>query len=560
MCAQSRSLLKEFVEHRSESAFTDLVQAHIDLVYSAARRIVAGDTHLAEDVTQTVFADLAKKAPRLPEEIILSVWLYRRTFYVASSMIRTEQRRRHREQEALAMNANHEPDAIDWALLEPHLDRTLNELSEADRQAIVLRFFEKLDLRAVGEQLGVGEDAARKRVSRALEKLRTKFAKRGLKLSVTGISASLLANAVTAAPVALAGQTATLVLAGSVAGTGMIFTIQQFLSMNAVKSIAGIVLAAGIAVPMILQHQTIGALHAENATLAQEFAEFDALRAENDRLAKLAVDYVELEALRKEHLDLLRLRGEWTLMRNQIEELQAELERQRLLLAAKSASEEDPVADEERERNRQVTIEARMVELPVDSSIWREFGFRAPSSASDGGANGVLNSPDTAKLMERLAAAEGVDVMFAPRVTTSNGRQTQIKSVERKNVITDISNGVATTGQLEIGPVIDVLPSLEKGGHTISLDMVISLNRLLTVDEREAAAAAGLPPEFAELPMVEERQFKAAANIWDGQSVIITGGRSTHSGGARALMVIVTSTEIDRAGKFLVVPVNESSR
>ena len=151
------------------------------------------------------------------------------------------------------MNTDQEPDSIDWTLLEPHLDRNLNELSEADRQAIVLRFFEKRDLRSVGEQLGVGEDAARKRVSRALEKLRLKFLKRGLKLSVTGISATLLTNAVTAAPAALAGQTATLVLAGSVAGTGMIFTIQQILSMNAIKPIAGIVLAAGIAVPLILQ-------------------------------------------------------------------------------------------------------------------------------------------------------------------------------------------------------------------------------------------------------------------------------------------------------------------
>jgi len=104
MSAKQHSWLREFVEHRSESAFAALVRAHVDLVYSAARRIVAGDTHLAEDVTQTVFADLARKAPRLPEELILSAWLYRRTFHVASTMIRTEQRRRHREQEALAMN------------------------------------------------------------------------------------------------------------------------------------------------------------------------------------------------------------------------------------------------------------------------------------------------------------------------------------------------------------------------------------------------------------------------------------------------------------------------
>jgi DNA-directed RNA polymerase specialized sigma24 family protein len=85
MSSNRPSLLTTYCESRSEAAFRELVAAHIDLVYSAARRLAGGDFHLAEDISQTVFADLARKATRIPTEAVLSAWLYRHTFFVASS-------------------------------------------------------------------------------------------------------------------------------------------------------------------------------------------------------------------------------------------------------------------------------------------------------------------------------------------------------------------------------------------------------------------------------------------------------------------------------------------
>src|SRR5687767_11070241 len=101
--ATDAQLLERYLAEKSESAFTDLVRRHFDLGYSAAARQVAGDAELARDVAQTVFADLARKAPSLAERSSLSGWLYTSTHFAAAKMVRSEQRRRAREQQAVSM-------------------------------------------------------------------------------------------------------------------------------------------------------------------------------------------------------------------------------------------------------------------------------------------------------------------------------------------------------------------------------------------------------------------------------------------------------------------------
>src|SRR2546426_7114214 len=103
--ADDEQLLRQYSRERSEAAFGELVRRHIDLVYSAALRVVNGDTHLAQDVTQTVFIDLACKARSLPRGVVLAGWLHHHTCYKASTAVRTEQRRRSREQIAMEMRA-----------------------------------------------------------------------------------------------------------------------------------------------------------------------------------------------------------------------------------------------------------------------------------------------------------------------------------------------------------------------------------------------------------------------------------------------------------------------
>lgn len=559
--------LREFATHRSETAFAALVRAHVDLVYSAARRIAAGNTHLAEDITQTVFADLARKAARLPAGVILSGWLYRHTFFVASSMIRAERRRRAREQEVVAMNTVAEAPEPDWSRLAPHLDEAMNALAEADRLALVLRYFDRLDLRTVGERLGVGEDAAQKRVARALEKLKARFAKNGIQVSLTTLAATLLANAVNAAPVALAAHVAAAVASGAAVGSGILIALEKFMTMNALKPLAAALALAGVATPLFLQHQSLAASRDRNANLGAQVAELNDLRAENERLAKLAVDFRELERLRTEHLELLRLRGEATLLRNQLDELRREFERQRQLLAAKGAAEEELLTDEEREARRQIMIEARFAEVPLSASVWAEFGLRPPANATDEGGYRVLDAEAADRLVKRLEQTTGVDLLFGPRISTENGRQTQIKSVEIQTIVTGKSGDRVITEPMEFGPMLDVIPTLARGGDTIQLKGIATATQFLGYDDPDEVKISApdrtsdvLPPGTP-LPRFNFRQIQADAQLAPGQVLVLTGGfgnqvpksssgeQPARSPTPSGLVILITPREITPTGE-----------
>jgi len=182
-------LLGRYLETGSEEAFSSLVSRYVDLVYSVAIRVVAGDAHLANDVVQTVFIDLSAKASKLPHKVVLGGWLCRHAFFVASSRIRTEQRRRQREREAVQVNTSDAEVEPHWESLSGVLDEALQSLGTPDRDALVLRYFEGRDHKYIGAAFGLNEDAAQKRVFRALQKLRSNFLNRGdLILAAVGIA------------------------------------------------------------------------------------------------------------------------------------------------------------------------------------------------------------------------------------------------------------------------------------------------------------------------------------------------------------------------------------
>jgi RNA polymerase sigma factor (sigma-70 family) len=217
---ESADLLRAYAETGSEPAFRLLVERHVGLVFGTALRRVGGDAHLAQDIVQTVFTDLAvgmRRPGKLRAEDIrcLAAWLHRHTCLKAAETLRSERRRALREH-AVAMTA---PEALepapDWRDLAPVLDDALGELSADDRQAVLLRFFEHLDWRSIGQSLGLGDDAVQKRVARALEKLRVQLQRRGIRSTAAALAAVLTTHAATAAPVGLAATAAGAALAST---------------------------------------------------------------------------------------------------------------------------------------------------------------------------------------------------------------------------------------------------------------------------------------------------------------------------------------------------------
>ena len=210
-------LLARYTRHGAEDAFAELVRRHLGLVHSAALRQVCSP-QLAEEVAQSTFLKLAQHARQLAPDTILSAWLYQVTRREAIDVVRREARRQLREQIATEMNAMNATTA-DWTHIEPLLDEAMHALDETDRAAVLLRYFENKSLREVGQALGASENAAQKRLTRAVERLREFFARRGATVGTSSLIAVISANAILAAPTGLAAASSTAAALGGTALT-----------------------------------------------------------------------------------------------------------------------------------------------------------------------------------------------------------------------------------------------------------------------------------------------------------------------------------------------------
>lgn len=302
-------LLQSFIEGRSEEAFASLVRQRIDLVFSVALRQCGGDAHLASDVVQRVFLDLARKAATLSRRPALSGWLCRSAQLEASNLVRIERRRRARESKAHTMqNLSEEPVRdTDWNALRPVLDEAMGSLSERDRDAVMLRFFEKWAFRDIGAALRMSEDGARMRVDRALDRLRARLARRGITSTSAALGLALANQACIGAPPGLAAAVAGASLTGGgvAAGAG---AWTAFMSISKLQLGAAVAVAAAGASTMIWETRVASDLKVSIASLQQENLRLTALAAENARLASALADADKARAKLGE-LDSLRSEG-----------------------------------------------------------------------------------------------------------------------------------------------------------------------------------------------------------------------------------------------------------
>jgi RNA polymerase sigma factor (sigma-70 family) len=225
MKADDMELLRQYAACNSDEAFAALVARHVNLVYSVALR-QTGDTHLAQEITQAVFIILARKANLLGDKTILPGWLCRTARNVSANALTIQRRRQRREQEAYMQSHLNESAADEtWAQIGPLLDAALGRLAGKDHDAIVLRFFENKNFAEVGTALDASEDAAKKRVSRALEKLRRFFLHRGVDSTTATIAETIAANSIQSAPVALAKTATAVAVAKGAAASASTLTL-----------------------------------------------------------------------------------------------------------------------------------------------------------------------------------------------------------------------------------------------------------------------------------------------------------------------------------------------
>ncbi len=311
-----QQLLRDYAEHRSESAFAELVRRHVDLVYSAALRMVCG-ADLAEDVTQGTFIALAQNAASLADRPVLSGWLHCTSRNLAANTVRSETRRRARELEAVSMNQSLtiNPDAT-WENIAPLLDDALGELNDAERDALLLRFFQRKSAREMAEILGTSEDAAQKRVNRAVARLRKFFLKRRVAIGAGGLVLLISANAVHSAPIGFATTISTSAALSAIHQATTIGITKALAMTTLQKALVATVIAAAVGTGVFQAHRN-STLQNEIQALQQNpnplAGQIEALRRERDTASnQLAVALAETARLKaaSNETELLKLRGE----------------------------------------------------------------------------------------------------------------------------------------------------------------------------------------------------------------------------------------------------------
>ena len=285
------TLLRDYALHRSEPAFQSLVERYLVLVYSTALRQL-GNRALAEEVAQNVFVVLARSPHAFRYGTTLSSWLYKTTLLQARQTIRAELRRKRREETAVELGSIAGAES-DWAPLLPMLDEAILSLRQSDRAAVVLRFLEDKPFREVGQALGISEDAAQKRVAKALEGLTQFFRRRGFAVPVmTTLSAPLFSDAVKAAPAGLAATLTQFALreASLAPASAVALFLTQLMNITNTQT-AAVCLLIG-ALPVAITWNTLRETRAEQANLNHRLGDILSQSSEADAtLASLEASY-----------------------------------------------------------------------------------------------------------------------------------------------------------------------------------------------------------------------------------------------------------------------------
>jgi RNA polymerase sigma factor (sigma-70 family) len=288
---EDTELLRQYASTNSEEAFGELVRRHVNLVYGAALRQTHGDSHCAQEIAQTVFTLLARKAPVLASHPNLIGWLYTTTHFTVRELMRREQRRARREQEAYLMQDDAGYTTSGDAPLRAELDGAMQALSERDRQALLLRFFEGRTFGEVGRQMAVTEAAARMRVERALEKLRLRLVRRGITSTASALGATLVAEAAHAAPTTLAAKIASSAVLSGASGSAVVLGFMATTkTIMTIGSVALFMLGAAFQQSRAARTAAAArdAMQQSVTALESELAEADGRRSTLERAAQAA--------------------------------------------------------------------------------------------------------------------------------------------------------------------------------------------------------------------------------------------------------------------------------
>ena len=495
-----KQLIRQYAAQRSEPAFAELVRRHLKMVYGAALRQVHGDAHLAEDVAQSVFSDLARKAGKLQHNHSIAGWLHASTRFAAANAVRAETRRRTREQAVVSMNEMNSNANASWNELRPMIDEALEELGGADREAIVLRYFEAYEFSLVGAALGVSENAARMRVDRALEKLRAILQKRGMATTGAALAGALAESSATAVPAQLAAGITSAALAQ--VGTTFVSSAPSILKIIAMKklSLAAVsVLTLSVATVLVVRNlpesnpqKAAASPGATQASPGQPGGTAPSTGAQGDPdIQKKIVQRHDDQVRARQGPEADEARARWDKELAEFENSmkpetgvkkfgaarqissigpnetvimggwQTEAGRRMLVLITPSTvdSAGNKVAPPFNAQS-QIQIDSKFVEVP--ETLLAQLGLQSLLTDQNESQEAVTCSDAQFRsYLNAMGQQSGSDILSSPRVTTSFGTQAKV-SVQETQMIAGKNQA--------LGPSLGLLPTLNEDGVSLDLD------------------------------------------------------------------------------------------
>jgi RNA polymerase sigma factor (sigma-70 family) len=545
MTGNDHDLLGEFAREHSQDAFTDLVNRHLNLVYSAALRQVRSP-QLAEEVSQSVFTELASHAAKLSPDTNLTGWLYQVTRNAAIDVVRREARRQAREQIAFEMSDTNNTSA-GWPEIEPLLDEAMQSLEDADRTALLLRYFENKSLREVGQAIGASEDAAQKRVSRAVDRLREFFSKHKVSVGASGLVALVSANAVQAAPAGLAAVVATgAAMASTTISTSTAVAITKTVAMTTMQKTIAVALVAAVVVGGLYGARRVVNLQDEVLTLKQQQSqEQAALKNQVQELERqlaratnaLAPFSAENETLKKGPNEVLKLRGEVGRLRQEnvdlgstsaLSKVTANPEARKMLrdqqkfgmqLIYKSFAQQAKLTPEQTEKLNDLLADHIMADVDHVTTVLRD------KPASDQ-MNALFASQD-AVLGEKLQELIGQDGLTQYQEYTKNLLSTLTADQFKGNLT---------------------------GTDAEKAEKVTQIRQLLQEESQAALTRAGLPPDYQVVPILN---FRNIASEQDADSSLKLLEEIYQNATARAVSFL-SSQELSKFQDFRTAAINNN--
>jgi RNA polymerase sigma factor (sigma-70 family) len=435
-------LLRDYATTRSEAAFGEVVRRYADFVYSAAVRQV-GSPEAAHDVAQTVFTHLARKSGSLAPSIVLIGWLCRAVRLAALHQLRIDRRRTERERHAMEWHQTTPPDPDGWDEIRPLLDEAIANLRDEDREAVLVRFFKDESLASVGAMLGISEDAAQKRISRALEKLRQFLLSHDITTTSAALSATLTAHAVQSAPSNFAPSVTSTVLA-SITFSPANPLLSTFTNMITTKAaILALLLTGGIGIMAYRNALTQRELNRARALAQSQAEEIDRLRTTNDQLRTQAN---EIAQLRRDARDVLRLRAEVARLR------QRQLASQPLNITPAEQQTNVPALPE----GPDMMIIGQFISVPTESLNTLPWANVKP------GEFGLITQVEATNALTDLDGLPGMAVISFPRIQTKNGIEASLFTGEAVPI-----NGT----NADAGVSLSVNPHYSTNSPTITLEV-----------------------------------------------------------------------------------------